>query len=122
MIFIWICARRPVYRCAVRGSPYSNDQLRLGGRFSEPGRVGQTVFFDLPIPARHEGAHITGVEASVTSGLAVKIVSTTFQRTGQNQAAGFPLSDQFCVAGDQRPQDWLRIAPSPTSRTGPTVS
>jgi hypothetical protein len=72
--------------------PYSNDQLRLGGSGSEPARVGQTVVFDLPIPARREGANITRVRAAVTSGLAVKIVSTTFQRTGQNRSAGFPLS------------------------------
>jgi hypothetical protein len=86
--------------------PYSNDQLRLGGNSSEPGRVGQTVFFDLPIPARREGAHITGVRAAVTSGLAVKIVSTTFQRTGRNQSAGFPLS---CA----RPASVSRVAGTP---------
>jgi hypothetical protein len=103
--------------------PYAQDQLRLGGGSSEPARVGQTVFFDLPAPARREGAHITGVRASVTSGLAVKIVSTTFRRTGQNDLAGYPLScagpaSVSRVAGTPlNASTYLRLELTPT-RTG----
>jgi hypothetical protein len=73
--------------------PYASDKLPLGGQGSQPARVGQTVFMDLGIPARREGAHITGVHVNnLTPGLTVRFVSTTFDRTNRNQLAGWPLS------------------------------
>jgi hypothetical protein len=73
--------------------PYPGDELPLGGAGSQPASVGQTVFLDLGIAARRDGAHITGVHVNhATPGLTVKFVSTTFARTGQNDLAGYPLS------------------------------
>jgi len=75
---------------AVRPYPHG---LPLGGRGSEPAHVGQTIFHDLAIPARRDGAHITGVHANnVAPGLNVRFVSTTFARTGGNNLDGYPLS------------------------------
>jgi hypothetical protein len=72
--------------------PYSHNKLPIDCDCGEPATVGQTVFFDVDIPARRPGAHITAVHATVTHGLMVRFLSTTFQRTGENNLSGFPLS------------------------------
>jgi hypothetical protein len=101
--------------------PYPNDDLGIGGVATQSVGVGQTVLYDVPIPAHRSGAHITAVHLHDTSpGLRVQISSTTFARTAGNDLVGFPAScagpaSTSPVAGTPlNASTYLRIELTPT--------